>query len=98
MAESSVKFVKLKSDQRSMQNERIVWDSLLSASEEEKVADLSQGEMGKSRISPCRRERDTGKSPTLRTSACLLVGCHRLVADVTGKLAQWNLEDYMGWF
>ena len=42
MAESSVKFVKLKSDQRSMQNERIVWDSLLSASEEEKVADSSE--------------------------------------------------------
>jgi len=65
MAETNVKCVKLKSDRR-IQNERILWDSLLSTSEEEKVTDLSRGEMGKLRTYPCLV---TGMSRACR-------GCH----------------------
>ena len=50
-----------------MQNERISWDSLLSASEDEKVADFPVS---------CRGQ-DTGKSATSRTSLCLVTGLSR---------------------
>ena len=72
MAETDIKCVKLKSDRRSIYRmNEFLWDSLLSASEEKKVADLSRGETGKSAVS-CRGD---------------VTGLSGLVADVTGKSA-----------
>jgi len=95
MAETDVKCVLTSSNLiDAIQNEQILWDSLLSASEEEKectwvhtadifgmskVADLSRGEMGKSRTFMCvvtdkkwgnrrRPRQDTRKLATLQTN------------------------------
>jgi len=78
MVETNVKCVMLKSDRRSICRMNEFCGIHCSASEEEKVADMSRGETGKSRTSPC-------------LVAGMSQACRGLVADVTGKSAKWNL-------